>query len=79
MKSRLSGKAPQPLRGEIYPWEFAWLTGLDLIKVLTANREYVKVGRILKRAQELQIYRAVENPRSSYVWHLEPYRDLLFL
>ena len=50
---------------------------MEDLKVKMANAVYVNVGLIMKRAWELNIWRVVENPRSSYLWMLEPYQQML--
>ena len=75
----IKGPPPRQLRTRAEPWGRTdiQLTPLEQFKLLMANQVYKNVGQILLAALDRGIAIAVENPRDSYLWCIEPYSSLL--
>ena len=73
------GKAPGPLRSDKYPWGIPHLAPHDRMKVDKANAVYRSVIELVMYARSKGIKCCIENPWSSYLWQLGPFKQLLTL
>jgi hypothetical protein len=68
-KLRLKGvPSPKPLRSLQWPEGLPELQGVDLERVLAANKLYEFIASVLTKAHSMGILLVVENPHRSYMW-----------
>ena len=60
--------SPQPLRNEVWPWGIPGISARDQSRVLSANRLYRLVARLLVWAATAHCIFSVENPTNSWFW-----------
>ena len=69
-------KTPMPLRSLAQPDQLDGLSGLDKIKVESANMLYASVYTLATLACALHIFLAIENPTNSHYWNTSPMQKL---
>ena len=69
--------SPKPLRSSEHPSGFPWLSGLDLQRVISANSIYSFCAWALPECLNANILVSAENPKSAYLWEIEPWPSLL--
>ena len=74
---RQGAPEPMPLRSESEPWGLSGLSGMDARKVQQANDIYSFCLLCIKESQYRGLYWSVENPRSSFLWNIPGFAELL--
>ena len=74
---RQGAPEPKPLRSEAEPWGLTGLHGADADKVAQANDIYRFCLQCITECTQLGIYWSVENPRSSFLWSIPEFRQLI--
>jgi hypothetical protein len=70
---------PKPLRSRTWPRGFPWLCGKAQEKVLAANRIYDFFIEICLRCLVEEVLFCVENPVSSFMWHIDGWKTVAML
>ena len=73
---RLGAPAPRPLRSAAFPRGLPALTATEQLKVSQANKIYDFLAAVVCFCLSQDIVVSVENPRSSWLWHLPAFAAL---
>ena len=73
----LGAPEPYPLRSDSHPLGLPTLSGSDLQRVQAANAIYAFCGWAMQQCLQLNILCSAENPRSAYMWQIQPWPMLL--
>eukprot|EP00435_Cladocopium_sp_Y103_P045630 s145_g13.t1 len=72
----LNIKEPRPLRDDLHPDGFHWLSGSDKLRTEAANLLYEHTVLIARTAIELHIAITIDNPANSLMWKTTPFVSL---
>lgn len=65
---RAGAPRPKPLRSDVYPDGFPWLTGLAKTKVSKANFLYLFCSKVVDQCEKYKVLFTIENPERSFFW-----------